>query len=122
MRPLHARLVREAKQRDPKFATRPFDVKALERVRRIPDDYRAFLLEVGRLTTGNLTIGHPADFDMTELPEDFLPFAEDGDHVFALGDPVDKMQLAEELRERALRAKGRELARIEEELERLEGD
>ena len=121
MRPLHARLIREAKQRDPTFEPRPFAAKALESLRRIPDDYRAFLLEVGRLG-GALTIGHPGDFDMTELPEDFLPFAEDDDHVFAFAEPVDRMQRAEELLESAVGKGRKEVARIEREVEELRGD
>lgn len=145
MRPLHARLVREAKRRDPKFAPRPFTAKALEPIRRwlgtIPDDYRAFLLEIGRLT-GSLTIGHPSDFDLTELPDDFLPFAEDDEHVYAYAKLVDERQLAEDLRGSAVEKRSdldtdleegnvddedaeerrAEIAEIEGEVERLEGD
>jgi hypothetical protein len=91
MRPLHERLVEEAKKRDPKFVPRPFTEKALALVPG-PEDYRAFLLEVGKLTIDELTIGHTADFDASELPEDFRPFAEDEDFVYAFAAAVDREQ------------------------------
>lgn len=122
MRSLHARLVDEATRRDPAFTPRPFTAKALTSLGTIPDDYRAFLLEVGRLA-GPLTIGHPGDFDMTELPEDFLPFGEDADHVYAFGDVIDRMARAEELQALVVETRGKKARmELEREIEQLRGD
>jgi hypothetical protein len=108
MKKLLQRLLDENRKRDPRFAPAPDAperIAATEAWLRVPlpDDYRAFLAEVGR-ATWPMEIGNVLDFKANDWPPGFVPFARDETmaHGFLLKPRrVEFEGLAKDLRMRA---------------------
>jgi hypothetical protein len=108
MNVLLARLVEENRKRHPTFAPAPEPAERIAAAAAwlrvpLPDDYRAFLSEVGRVSWP-MEIGHVLDFKAKDWPPAFHPFARDGDSAYGfLLAPrrVELVDLVHDLRSRA---------------------
>ncbi len=81
MKPAHRRLLEEVRQRHPAFEPAPESTERIARAAaclggHLPDDYRAFLSELGRVPWP-MEIGNVLDFNANDWPTAFVPFARD---------------------------------------------
>lgn len=81
MKPIYRRLLEEVRQRHPSFEPAPESAERIARAEawlggHLPDDYRAFLSELGRVPWP-MEIGNVLDFKANDWPTAFVPFARD---------------------------------------------